>query len=298
MGPTASGKTDLALALCEYLPCEIISVDSAQVYRGMDIGTAKPNIDIRQTYPHHLIDILDPAQSYSAGQFYEDALYLMNAITKRNRIPLLVGGTMLYFHTLKYGISSLPARDLAIRTEIEREAEIIGWKALHDRLAIIDPLSANHINPNDPQRIQRALEVYRLTGKPLSSLINSIYPSLPYNVIRVSVLPKERSLLHHRIKQRFLAMLKKGFLEEVKNLFQRADLNIKLASIRAVGYRQAWFYMQNKLSLSEMTDQAIIATRQMAKRQLTWLRRERDSLQILSEETCAKELHQKINKYL
>ncbi|WP_413774132.1 tRNA (adenosine(37)-N6)-dimethylallyltransferase MiaA [Candidatus Nitrosacidococcus sp. I8] len=298
MGPTASGKTDLALALCEYLPCEIISVDSAQVYRGMDIGTAKPSIEIRQICPHHLIDILDPAQSYSAGQFYEDTRYLMSTIAKRNHIPLLVGGTMLYFHTLRNGISFLPARDLAIRAKIEKEAEIIGWKVLHDRLTTLDPLSANHINPNDPQRIQRALEVYQLTGKPLSSLINSTYPSLPYNIIRVSVLPKERILLHHRIEQRFLAMLEKGFLEEVKNLFQRSDLNIKLASIRAVGYRQAWLYLQNKLSLSAMIDQAIIATRQMAKRQLTWLRREKDSLQILSEEASAKELYQKINKYL
>ncbi|QBQ53601.1 tRNA (adenosine(37)-N6)-dimethylallyltransferase MiaA [Nitrosococcus wardiae] len=281
MGPTASGKTELALALAERLPCEIISVDSAQVYRGMDIGTAKPNLMVRRCYPHHLIDILDPAEAYSAGRFRADALPLMQAISQRGRIPLLVGGTMLYFHALRYGISPLPPADPEVRAAIDREAMVKGWGALHRRLAEIDPIAARRIHCHDPQRIQRALEVFQLTGRPLSELIADTQEAeFPYRTIKLILAPRERASLHTRIEQRFYAMLEAGFLEEVKGLFKRPDLRIELSSIRAVGYRQAWLYLQGRLSFPAMVEQAITATRQMAKRQLTWLRREEEAIHI------------------
>lgn len=281
MGPTASGKTKLALVLAERLPCEIISVDSAQVYCGMDIGTAKPSETLQRRYPHHLIDILDPAETYSAGRFRADALTLMKAIRKRGRIPLLVGGTMLYFHTLTYGISPLPPADPEVRAAIDREASVKGWEALHRRLAELDPIAAQRIHRHDPQRIQRALEVFQLTGRPLSELIaDSRESELPYQVIRLVLAPAERAALYDRIEQRFRAMLELGFLEEVKGLFMRPDLSVECSSIRAVGYRQAWFYLQGRFSFPAMIEQAITATRRMAKRQLTWLRRESDVIHV------------------
>ena len=285
MGPTASGKTELALALAERLSCEIISVDSAQVYCGMDIGTAKPSLALRHRYPHHLIDILDPAETYSAGRFRADALTLMKAISKRGRIPLLVGGTMLYFRALTYGISPLPPADPEVRAAIDREANMKGWKALHRRLAELDPMAAQRIHHHDPQRIQRALEVFQLTGRPLSELIaNSRESELPYRVIKLILAPAERIVLHSRIERRFRAMLKAGFLEEVKGLFMRPDLSLEYSSIRAVGYRQAWLYLQGQFSFPTMAEQAISATRQMAKRQLTWLRRESNAIHVDPEE--------------
>jgi tRNA dimethylallyltransferase len=281
MGPTASGKSEFALALADSLPGEIISVDSAKVYCGMDIGTAKPNLALRQRYPHHLIDILDPLETYSAGRFYSDALALMKAVYERGRIPLLVGGTMLYFHALEHGISPLPPADLEIRAALEREAAEKGLRALHLRLAKVDPVAAQRIHSNDPQRIQRALEVFELTGKPLSELIaTGQEPDLPYRVIKLILIPRERAILHARIERRFRAMLEAGFLEEVKRLFARPELTIELPSIRAVGYRQAWLYLQGRLSFPAMVERALTATRQMAKRQLTWLRREKDAIYI------------------
>jgi tRNA dimethylallyltransferase len=285
MGPTASGKTELALMLAEYFPCEIISVDSAQVYRGMDIGTAKPSLVLRHRYPHHLIDILDPAEAYSAGRFCTDALALMTSISEQGRIPLLVGGTMLYFHALRHGISPLPPANPEIRAAIDKEAMVKGWEGVHCRLAEVDPVAARRIHSHDPQRIQRALEVFQLTGRPLSELIvDSRESALPYRVITFILAPKERAALHARIERRFCTMLEVGFLEEVKCLFMRPDLSIKSPSIRAVGYRQAWLYLQDRFSFPVMVEQAITATRQMAKRQLTWLRRENNAMHIDSEE--------------
>lgn len=285
MGPTAAGKTEFALMLAERFPCEIISVDSSQVYRGMDIGTAKPSLIQRRSYPHHLIDILDPVEAYSAGRFYTDAQNLMKAISDQGRIPLLVGGTMLYFHTLKYGMSSLPPANPEIRAAIAQEAMVKGWDTLYLHLANVDPVTAERISSHDPQRIQRALEVFQLTGKPLSELTaNSQQPTLPYRVITLILAPKDRSLLHKRIERRFWAMLEAGFLEEVKQLFMRHDLSIELVSIRAVGYRQAWLYLQGQFSFDIMVERAISATRQMAKRQLTWLRRENNAIYIQSGE--------------
>ncbi|ADE16749.1 tRNA delta(2)-isopentenylpyrophosphate transferase [Nitrosococcus halophilus Nc 4] len=281
MGPTASGKTELALMLAKHLPCEIISVDSAQVYRGMDIGTAKPNLTLRHRYPHHLIDILDPADTYSAGRFRADALALMKTINQRGRIPLLVGGTMLYFHALRHGISPLPPANPEVRAAIDREAMAMGWEALHRRLAELDPVAAQRIHRHDPQRIQRALEVFQLTGRPLSELIADTQEAeFPYRVIKLILAPRERASLHTRIEQRFYAMLEAGFLEEVNDLFKRPDLSVELSSIRAVGYRQAWLYLQGRFSFPAMVEQAITATRQMAKRQLTWLRREEDAIHV------------------
>lgn len=285
MGPTAAGKTKLALVLAGHLPCEIISVDSAQVYRGMDIGTAKPDLALRRRYPHHLIDILDPAESYSAGRFRSDALALMNVISNQGRIPLLVGGTMLYFHALRCGISPLPPADLEVRAAIDREAMIKGWGALHRRLAELDPVAARRIHHRDPQRIQRALEVFQLTGRPLSELIADTQAAeFPYRAIKLILVPKQRESLHTRIEQRFHAMLEAGFLEEVKGLFRRSDLSLEHPSMRAVGYRQAWLYLQGQLSFSAMVEKAIAATRQMAKRQLTWLRREDEVIYVNPDE--------------
>jgi tRNA dimethylallyltransferase len=251
----------------------------------MDIGTAKPNLALRRRHPHHLIDILDPAETYSAGRFCADALALMKTISEQGRIPLLVGGTMLYFHSLRYGISPLPPANPEIRSAIDKEAMVKGWGALHRRLAEVDPVAARRIHSHDPQRIQRALEVFQLTGRPLSELIvDSQEPTLPYQVTNLILAPRERAALHARIEQRFCTMLEAGFVEEVKHLFMRPDLNIGFSSIRAVGYRQAWLYLQGRFSFPVMVERAITATRQMAKRQLTWLRRERNAMHIDPEE--------------
>lgn len=272
MGPTASGKTDLAIELCQALPCDIISVDSALIYRGMDIGTAKPSADELRLAPHRLIDILDPALSYSAADFCRDALREMAEIAGRGRIPLLVGGTMLYFKALLEGLSPLPSADPAIRAEIEEEAQRLGWQALHDELVRIDPVAGARIHPNDPQRLSRALEVYRISGKTLTELTRVQGEGLPYRVHQFAIAPADRSLLHERIERRFDLMLAQGFEEEVRALRARGDLTPDLPSIRCVGYRQMWDYLAGELEYDEMRYRGIVATRQLAKRQMTWLR--------------------------
>jgi tRNA dimethylallyltransferase len=275
MGPTASGKTDLALALVERLPCEIISVDSALVYREMDIGTAKPDAATLARAPHRLINIIDPAESYSAARFRDDALREMAEITAAGRIPLLVGGTMLYFRALQQGLSPLPQGSAELRASIEAEAAALGWPALHQRLAMVDPESAARIHPNDPQRLSRALEVFELSGQPLSVLWREQEKSgFPYRAVKLAVAPAERSVLHERIALRFGMMLQRGLVEEVEALYRRGDLHPGLPSIRCVGYRQVWHYLAGEWDRQTMTERAIIATRQLAKRQFTWLRSE------------------------
>ncbi len=272
MGPTASGKTDLAIALRQTLPVEVISVDSALIYKGMDIGTAKPSQAELALAPHRLIDILDPAESYSAMNFRADALKEMADITASGRIPLLVGGTMLYYKALIEGLSPLPSADPSIRAEIEQRAEQQGWAALHQELLKIDPVAGTRINPNDSQRINRALEVFYITGKTMTELTAEQGESLPYDVLQFAIAPQERAVLHERIEQRFHKMIALGFEEEVKKLYARSDLHIDLPSIRCVGYRQMWEYLQGGISLDEAIFKGICATRQLAKRQITWLR--------------------------
>lgn len=272
MGPTASGKTALAMALCEHLPCDIISVDSALVFKGMDIGTAKPTAEELEKYPHRLIDLIDPAQSYSAADFCKDALAEIASIRAKGRIPLLVGGTMMYFKSLIEGISPLPAANPEIRAEIENEANETSWQALHDQLAIIDPVSAKRIHPNDPQRLSRALEVFRISGKSLTELSDNKGEVLGGDVIQLAITPSDRKTLHERIELRFNLMMQQGFEKEVKKLKERNDLHENLPSIRCVGYRQMWQYLNNECSYDEMIFKGVCATRQLAKRQLTWLR--------------------------
>ncbi|MBU1620839.1 MAG: tRNA (adenosine(37)-N6)-dimethylallyltransferase MiaA [Gammaproteobacteria bacterium] len=272
MGPTASGKTSLAIDLHKSIPSELISVDSALIYKGMNIGTAKPTAAELADAPHHLIDILDPASSYSAADFRTDALRLIADIHSRGKTAILVGGTMLYFRTLLQGISPLPEADPEIRQQIEAEAAEHGWGYLHQQLADFDPVSAARIHPNDPQRVNRAVEVYRLTGKSLTELTEDKGEPFPYQVQQFAINPTDRSELHHRIAVRFRQMLDCGFADEVKALMQRSDLHLDLPSMRCVGYRQMWLHLQGQLSEQEMIDQGIAATRQLAKRQLTWLR--------------------------
>lgn len=283
MGPTAAGKTDLAIELTKVLPCELISVDSALVYRGMDIGTAKPSKALLDKYPHRLIDILDPSQSYSAADFRADALQAMAEITSRGKIPLLVGGTMLYFKALLEGLADMPAADPEIRAQIEAQAASHGWQALHDELASIDPVSAARIHPNDPQRLVRALEVFRVSGMSMTAhrqqqteqsaqASASGRHQLPYTVANLAIAPTDRKVLHDRIAVRFRQMLDEGFVEEVVALRSRGDLHSNLPSIRAVGYRQVWDHLDGRLTRDEMQERGIIATRQLAKRQFTWLR--------------------------
>lgn len=277
MGPTASGKTALAVQLAQLLKGEIISVDSALVFKGMDIGTAKPTLEERGGIPHYLIDILDPSESFSTGQFRNQALALMADITARGKLPILVGGTMLYFNALTQGLAELPSANPEIRARLEMELERDGKIALHQRLAQIDSQSASRIHPNDPQRVQRALEIFELTGKPMSVFFADNQKELPYNIYKFVVAPQDRKILHEMIAQRFYKMLEKGFLAEVEKLILRGDLNDKMPAIRAVGYREAWAYFQGEYDLETMTEKAIIATRQLAKRQFTWLRRETDA---------------------
>ncbi|OGT19146.1 MAG: tRNA (adenosine(37)-N6)-dimethylallyltransferase MiaA [Gammaproteobacteria bacterium RBG_16_57_12] len=275
MGPTASGKTEIAARLVECLPCEIISVDSALIYRGMDIGTAKPGAELLARAPHRLINILDPAESYSAARFRADALAAMADISVAGHIPLLVGGTMLYFRALQQGLSPLPAADEAVRLRLEEEGRRHGWPALHARLARVDPASALRIKPTDPQRIQRALEVHELTGRPLSAFFaEQGQTTLPYEVVKLIVAPADRAVLHRRIHERFLTMLAQGLVEEVRDLRARGDLHVRLPAMRSVGYRQVWDYLEGQYTYDEMVERAVIATRQLAKRQLTWLRSE------------------------
>ncbi|MCS4306968.1 tRNA dimethylallyltransferase [Rheinheimera pacifica] len=272
MGPTASGKTALATELYQQLPAELISVDSALVYRGMDIGTAKPTAEELAVTPHHLIDIRDPAQSYSAADFRTDALRLIAEIQHRGNIPVLVGGTMLYFKALLEGISPLPEANEAIRQQLEQEAAVKGWAGLHGELAQIDPVSAQRIHPNDPQRINRALEVYRLTGRSLTDLTTEKGEPFAYPVHQFAIAPEDRAVLHQRIALRFEQMLAAGFEQEVAALKTRPDLHPDLPSMRCVGYRQMWDYLSGNSSYQQMCERGIAATRQLAKRQLTWLR--------------------------
>ena len=271
LGPTASGKSALAVKAAEKLPIEIVSMDSALVYRGMDIGTAKPAAALCAQVPHHLIDIIDPDHTYSAGRWRNDALVRIEEIASRNRIPLLVGGTMLYYRALTAGLDELPQADARVRAEIDAQATARGWPALHAELASVDPKAAERIAPNDPQRIQRALEVWRVTGKPLSELQGRKQTGLPFRLRGVALIP-ERTVLHQRIAQRFEAMLKLGLIDEVKALRKKYRLNAALPSMRAVGYRQVWEYLEGAIDRDTMREQAIAATRQLAKRQLTWLR--------------------------
>ncbi len=274
MGPTATGKTALAMALHECLPVEIVSVDASQVYRGLDIGTAKPSAAERARVPHRLIDIRDPSEVYSAAEFCRDAVREIGDIHRAGRLPLLVGGTMFYFRALEFGLSRLPTADPAIRARLLAEAEHNGWDALHARLAQIDPVSAGRIHPNDPQRLQRALEIYELTGEAPSRLQARDRPEpAPYRFVRLATLPDDREALQARIARRFQAMLEQGFLAEAEGLYRRGDLRSDLPSMRTVGYRQAWGYLSGKLSYTDMIERAILATRQLAKRQMTWLRR-------------------------
>lgn len=273
MGPTASGKTSLAIELVQRLPCEIISVDSGMIYRGMDIGTAKPTRDELTKAPHRLIDICDPAESYSAGQFRVDAIVEITDILQQGRIPLLVGGTMLYFKVLQHGIAELPKANPVIRAKITQEAQEFGWEFLHAKLQNIDPVAAARISKADGQRIQRALELFELTGKGITELHQmQKAPAFPYKVCNLALAPLEKAWLHDRIKLRFQEMLKSGFIEEVEKLYQRKDLHPDLPSMRAVGYRQVWQYLSGEISYAEMCESIPIVTRQLAKRQLTWLR--------------------------
>ncbi|WP_311752383.1 tRNA (adenosine(37)-N6)-dimethylallyltransferase MiaA [Proteus columbae] len=272
MGPTASGKTALAIALRQKLPVDIISVDSALIYRGMDIGTAKPDATEQSLAPHRLIDILDPALPYSAADFRRDALNAMEEIIAAGRIPLLVGGTMLYFKALLEGLSPLPSANPDVRAEIEKKAAEQGWEAIHKELALVDPVAAQRIHPNDPQRLSRALEVYLISGKTMTELTKISGESLPYDVYQFAIAPKDRNVLHQRIEARFKQMLTCGFEDEVKSLYERGDLHEDLPSVRCVGYRQMWSYLSGEIDYDEMVYRGICATRQLAKRQITWLR--------------------------
>lgn len=272
MGPTAAGKTQFALQLAEQFPIELINVDSALIYRGMDIGTAKPDKATLTKYPHHLIDILEPNESYSAANFYDDVQRLIPDILARNKIPVLVGGTMMYFNTLFKGLAELPAADPQVREQLEQQLKQYGSIYLHDRLKKIDPLAAQKIHPNDPQRLQRALEVYELTGKPMSHHWQEQQQQQPYQFQKIAICPPDRAVLHQRIEQRFMQMLTEGFIDEVQALMNRGDLSLDLPSMRAVGYRQVWQYLQGDYDENTMQQKAIAATRQLAKRQITWLR--------------------------
>ena len=275
MGPTASGKTDLAVALARELPVDVISVDSALVYRGMDIGTAKPEPGLLAEVPHALVDILEPEQSYSAARFREDALALMEASRRAGRVPLLVGGTMLYYHALQHGLSDLPASDPQIRARLHRQLQELGSAELHRRLARLDPLAASRIHPNDPQRLLRALEVIEQTGQPFSWLqVEHRGSVLSWRILKLVRAPQERSVLHRRIRQRFHGMLEAGFKEEVEGLLARPGIHPGLPSMRAVGYRQMVHYLSGEWDRETMVERAIVATRQLAKRQFTWLRKE------------------------
>ena len=274
LGPTASGKSAVAMALAERFPVEIVSVDSAQVYRLLDIGTAKPSRAERARVPHHLIDIIDPEDSYSAARFAADARRLVTEISARGRLPLLVGGTMLYAKALREGLHALPPASAELRTELDREAEQIGWPALHTRLAGVDPATAARLAPGDSQRIQRALEVYQLTGQPLSHWIarQRSDAAPPLEALRIALEPSDRSVLHARIETRFRAMLAAGLIDEVKQLRERPSLHPELPALRSVGYRQVWAWLDQPGPMEALTHAGIAATRQLAKRQLTWLR--------------------------
>lgn len=274
MGPTASGKTDLACSLADQLPVELISVDSALIYRQMDIGTAKPDRATLDKYPHHLIDIRDPAESYSAAEFRDDVLALITRAHSRGRLPVLVGGTMMYFNALQKGLAKLPEADAELRARIEADAQDLGWPAMHERLAALDAESAKRLEPNDSQRIERALEVVMLTGRPIGEhWREQEAETLPFDILPIALMPGDRAELHRRIELRFEQMLAQGFKGEVEALYARGDLHADMPSIRCVGYRQMWAHLDGQLSYDEMRFKGVVATRQLAKRQLTWLRR-------------------------
>lgn len=280
MGPTASGKTAIALELARVLPCEIVSVDSALVYKGMDIGTAKPDRATLEAVPHHLIDIIEPHESYSAARFRDDALAVMREITERDRIPLLAGGTMLYFQALLEGLNELPEADPMIRLVIDTMAEEHGWAAVYAKLKEVDSATASRLNPNDTQRVQRALEIYYITGKTMGELLEKPrYVYFPYTAIKIALMPDDRSVLHARIEQRFDEMLRNGLVREVAQLREAYGLESTMPSMRCVGYRQAWQHLYGALGPDELRSQGIAATRQLAKRQLTWLRSMKDTTQ-------------------
>ncbi len=281
MGPTASGKTALALELVERYPCDIISVDSALVYKGMDIGTAKPSKEELAKAPHRLIDICDPASHYSAADFCQDAKYEIDKILANNRIPLLVGGTMLYFHLLQQGISTLPQADSSIRKKLDEKLKNFGSTYLHEELSTVDPIASQRIHPNDPQRLQRALEIYYASGKTMTSLLASAEKTKPdYHFENIALIPKNREKLRELIAIRFEIMLENNFISEVKELIARGDLYQELPSMRSVGYRQAWAYLNGDLNFQQMKEKSITATRQLAKRQITWLRKWDNLLEI------------------
>jgi len=278
MGPTASGKTALGIELAKALDGEIISVDSALVYKGMDIGTAKPGVEEQQGIKHHLIDILDPSGVFSAGQFREKTTTLIEQLSANGKTPILVGGTMLYFHALLRGLATLPDADVKIRQAIDEQAAQEGWAAVHERLNEVDPVAAKRIHPNDTQRIQRALEVYRVSGKSQTDwLKEQAALTLPFKPVKLVIAPNNRADLHEKIAIRFDAMLDSGFLDEVRSLYNRGDLDASMPAIRAVGYRQAWSYLNGEYDQATFRDKAIIATRQLAKRQFTWLRQQTDA---------------------
>ncbi len=296
MGPTASGKSGVALKIASHLPVEVVSVDSAQVYRYMDIGTAKPDARTRAVLPHHLIDLLDPHERYSAARFVSDALAAMRNVTRRGNTPLLVGGTMLYFRALLEGLSELPPADNDLRREIENRAEKAGWPAMHKELLRLDPASAARIHPTDSQRIQRALEVCYITGKPMSEIFETPRaPRLPYRIARIALVPSDRTLLHQRIAQRFDEMLERGLIDEVRTIRDKFPLSDANPSMRCVGYRQVWMYLNGEVNAAGMRQMALAATRQLAKRQLTWLR----SMKEIKEFDClAENLPEQVLKYL
>jgi tRNA dimethylallyltransferase len=291
MGPTASGKTGVAVELVKHLPVEIISVDSALVYRDMDIGTAKPDAATLARAPHHLIDIIDPTEAYSAAAFRHDALRLMHGITARKKIPLLVGGTMLYFKALRDGLSDLPQAAPEIRAALDAEIAQHGIQHLHQQLAQVDAETAARLKPTDTQRIQRAMEIYRITGQPMSALIRSEPLSrerergwgkgkLPYRILPIALVPGDRAQLHARIATRFKAMLEHGLLDELRALRKKYPLHANMTSMRCVGYRQAWQFMEGKINEAQLLETGIVATRQLAKRQLTWLRSMPDNIEV------------------
>ena len=275
-GPTASGKTDLAISLIKELPLEIVSVDSVMVYRGLDIGSAKPNQQILDQYPHHLINISDPDNNYSLGKFFKDVNKAIRIITENKKIPILVGGTMMYFNILTKGLSNLPSSDNEIRKKIEHQAEVMGWPELHKKLSEVDPISAAKIKPNDKQRIQRALEVIELTGKPLSEFFKDQQNTEDYNFFNISLFATNRDHLYQRINSRFSEMLNDGLVDEVKRLLELTNLRSSNNSMKSIGYREICAFLENKLSLKEAEKNATMATRRLAKRQITWLRSLKD----------------------
>ncbi|HEX4986825.1 MAG TPA: tRNA (adenosine(37)-N6)-dimethylallyltransferase MiaA [Burkholderiales bacterium] len=296
MGPTASGKTGVALELARRFPVEIVSVDSAQVYRHMDIGTAKPDLATRLRFPHHMVDVIEPNERYSAARFREDALGLMRDICARGRVPLLVGGTMLYFKALREGLADLPEADAAARAVIDGMAAEAGWPALHRELGRVDPQTAARLDPNDSQRIQRAMEIFYLTGRAMSDLIAERGPAdLPYRLVPMALLPADRSKLHERIAARFEEMLELGLIDEVRRLREEYVLRPDLPSMRCVGYRQAWQYLDGQFPLSGLREKGIAATRQLAKRQLTWLRAMPDARQF---DCLAPDLQEQVEAWL